>query len=91
LRLLTVIRRFNGGFLNLLDEIMEKQKKKHSLIEAIAGTVIGLLTSFAIQLVIYPLLNIPVTIGQNVIITSVFFVVSICRGYLVRRFFNKIF
>lgn len=67
------------------------QKKKHSLIEAIAGTTIGLITSFLIQLVIYPLLNIPVSIGQNVIITAVFFIASILRGYLVRRLFNKIF
>lgn len=67
------------------------QKKKHSLIEATAGTVIGLITSFAIQLIIYPLLEIPVSIGQNLIITTVFFIASICRGYLVRRLFNKIF
>lgn len=49
-----------------------------------------LLTSFAIQLVIYPLLSIPVTLNQNIIITVVFFVVSFLRGYLIRRFFNKI-
>jgi len=67
------------------------QKKKHSFIEATTGTVIGLLTSFLIQLIIYPVLGIPVSIGQNIIITSVFFVVSILRGYFVRRLFNKIF
>lgn len=70
---------------------MEKQKKKHSLIESIIGTVIGLITSFLIQIIIYPTLNIPVTINQNIIITIVFFVVSIVRGYFVRRLFNKIF
>ena len=70
---------------------MNKQKKKHSFIEAVTGTVIGLLTSFTIQIVIYPILEIPVTIGQNIIITAVFFIASICRGYLVRRLFNKIF
>tara|TARA_R110000851_G_scaffold37046_1_gene95985 strand:+ start:39 stop:248 length:210 start_codon:yes stop_codon:yes gene_type:complete len=68
-----------------------KQKKKHSFIEAIAGTIIGLLTSFIIQLVLYPMLKIPVSISQNIIITSVFFIASIGRGYLVRRLFNKIF
>ena len=67
------------------------QNKKHSLIEAICGTTIGLLTSFFIQLIIYPFLNITVSIGQNIIITTVFFVVSILRGYLIRRLFNKIF
>ncbi len=67
------------------------QKKKHSLIEATTGTLIGLLTSFLIQLVIYPFLDIPVSIGQNIIITAVFFLASILRGYFVRRLFNKIF
>ena len=66
------------------------QSKKHSTIESLTNTIVGLLTSFAIQLVIYPLLNIPVTLNQNIIITVVFFVVSFLRGYLIRRVFNKI-
>ena len=66
------------------------QSKKHSTLESLTNTIVGLLTSFAIQLVIYPLLNIPVTLNQNIIITVVFFVVSFLRGYLIRRFFNKI-
>lgn len=65
------------------------QSKKHSLIESVTQTVVGLVVSFCIQLVIYPLLNIPVTLSQNVIITAVFFVASIGRGYIIRRIFNK--
>ena len=70
---------------------MTKQKRKHSLMEAIFGTAIGLLTSFIIQLFIYPALKIHVSINQNIVITIVFFIASIVRGYLVRRLFNKIF
>ena len=66
------------------------QNKKQSLIESITQTIIGLVTSFLIQIIIYPALNIPVTLSQNIIITFVFFAVSILRGYLVRRYFNKI-
>lgn len=69
---------------------MKNQTKKHSLIESTIQTIIGLLTSIIVQLILYPILNIPVTLKQNLIITIVFFVVSIVRGYLVRRFFNKI-
>ena len=65
------------------------QSKKHSIIESVTNTVIGLVTSFIIQLIIYPLLDIPVSIGQNIIITLVFLIVSIIRGYLIRRLFNK--
>jgi len=66
------------------------QSKKLSIIEAITNTVVGLLTAFGIQLVIYPILNIEVSINQNIIITFVFFIASILRGYVVRRIFNKL-
>lgn len=65
-----------------------KQSKTFSLIEAITNTAVGLLVSFCVQLIIYPLLNIAVTINQNIIITIVFFTVSLIRSYLLRRLFN---
>jgi len=65
------------------------QTKIQSLIESITHTIIGLGTSIVIQLILYPLLSIPVTFGQNIIITSVFFIASIIRGYLIRRIFNQ--
>lgn len=66
-----------------------KQTKKLSFIESVTQTILGLLTSILLQAVLYPFLNIPVSIKQNLIITGAFFVVSIARGYLVRRIFNK--
>lgn len=64
------------------------QSKKNSLVESVTQTIVGFLISLAIQLVIYPVLNIPVTFSQNIIITSVFTIISILRGYLIRRLFN---
>ena len=64
------------------------QSKKRSLTEAVTNTLTGLLVSFAIQLIIYPVMNIPVRIEQNIIITLVFTSASIIRGYVVRRLFN---
>jgi len=66
------------------------QSKNKSIVESLTNTVTGLLTSFLIQIVIYPLLDIPVTVGQNILITLVFFIASFLRGYLIRRFFNKL-
>lgn len=66
------------------------QSKNKSIVESLTNTVTGLLTSFLIQIIIYPLLDIPVTVGQNVLITLVFFIASFLRGYLIRRFFNKL-
>jgi len=65
------------------------QSKKMSILEVTLSTIFGLVTSFIIQLLIYPALNIDVKLNQNIIITFVFFIASILRGYLIRRIFNK--
>jgi len=65
-----------------------KQSKTESIIEAITQTIVGLGISFIIQLILYPFLDIPVTLEQNAIITTVFFIASIIRGYVIRRIFN---
>jgi len=65
------------------------QSKKLSLLESLTQTIVGLLISFLIQIVLYPAMGIPVTFSQNLIITTVFFIVSIIRGYLIRRWFSK--
>ena len=66
------------------------QKRKHSITEAITNTLTGFFISFLIQLVIYPAMSIEVKLTQNILITSVFTVASILRGYVLRRLFNKI-
>ena len=65
-----------------------KQTKQKSFIESVIQTIIGLGTSILIQIILYPIMGIPVTFSQNLIITAVFFAVSIVRGYFVRRIFN---
>lgn len=67
-----------------------KQTKQKSLIESIVQTLIGLGTSIVLQMILYPMMGIPVSFSQNLIITAVFFIVSIVRGYFVRRIFNKL-
>lgn len=65
------------------------QSKKNSAIESFFNVIIGLIISFLIQLIIYPAMQIEVSINQNLIITFVFFVASFLRGYFIRRLFNK--
>lgn len=67
-----------------------KQTKRKSLIESVIQTIIGLGTSILIQIILYPIMGIPVSLKQNLIITLVFFTVSIVRGYFVRRIFDKL-
>lgn len=66
------------------------QKPKHSLIEAITNTATGFIVAFLIQIIIYPILDIPVRFHQNLIITTVFTIVSILRSYIIRRIFNAV-
>lgn len=65
------------------------QTKKHSLLESLTNVIVGLLMSFLTQLIIYPFLDIKVSLNQNIIITAVFFIISFVRGYVIRRIFNK--
>ena len=64
------------------------QSKKHSAIEASTNVIVGLLASFFIQLGMYRVLQIEVSINQNITIALVFFVTSFIRGYTIRRLFN---
>lgn len=65
------------------------QSKKQSLKETVISTIIGLLVSLLTQIIIFPLYGLEVKFTQNVQITIIFTIVSIIRGYSVRRYFNK--
>jgi hypothetical protein len=66
-----------------------KQSKKHSALESATNVIVGLFVSIVAQMILYPVLGIPVSFNQNLIITAVFFVLSFVRGYVIRRIFNK--
>lgn len=66
------------------------QSKKQSILESIVNVVSGLVISFIIQLILYPLLGVPLTLQQNFIASAVFLIFSMIRSYVVRRIFNNI-
>lgn len=66
------------------------QTKKKSALEAATNVISGLLISFIIQVIIYPVLNIPVTYTEMGLITIIFFVASFVRSYVIRRIFTKL-
>lgn len=66
------------------------QPKWHSFLEAWASTAIGFIISWITTILVMPLFGMPnVTAGKSFIITSIFTVASILRGYFVRRWFNQ--
>lgn len=64
------------------------QTRLSSVIESITNLAAGMAVSIVIQLVVYPIMDIPVTFKQNIIITLVFTVASLFRSYIIRRIFN---
>ena len=65
------------------------QSKLDSFIEAVINTFIGFVIAFISQLIIFPIVSVDVTLGQNFILTILFTLVSIIRTYIIRRYFNK--
>ena len=65
------------------------QKRRHSFLEACLSTAIGFGISFLMNIFIMSaVFGIKIDVPTNVLVTSIFTVVSIARGYGVRRLFN---
>lgn len=65
------------------------QTRRSSFIEAAINTVIGYIISLAVQLVTYPAFGHTFTLTQNLGLGVIFAVVSLVRGYVIRRWFNQ--
>lgn len=66
------------------------QTRLSSLAETCASIAIGFLVSLGINAVVMPAYGHHVTFTDNLGMTGIFTVASIARGYLVRRWFNRI-
>lgn len=65
------------------------QSKKNSFIESLTNTAVGFLTTMAFSPLFYWMCDVKVHYGQMTALTFLFTILSIARGYIVRRFFNK--
>jgi membrane protein implicated in regulation of membrane protease activity len=68
---------------------MGEQTKKNSIIESITNTLIGIITTFIFSPIIYGMVGITYTFSQLGMATILFTILSIARGYIIRRWFNK--
>ncbi len=66
------------------------QTRLQSFIESLLNVAIGYVVALASQILIFPLFGIYISLSENMLIGAFFTVISIVRGYLVRRLFNKI-
>lgn len=66
------------------------QTRLESLLEAGVNTAIGFFVAlWTWQFIVAPLMGYAVTLADNLLITGIFTVVSVARGYVLRRFFNS--
>jgi len=64
------------------------QPKKWSVFESITNVAVGYTLALVGQVIIYPIMHIPVTFKQNLLIGTFFLTIGMIRSYLLRRFFN---
>lgn len=64
------------------------QLRSHSVAETIASTAVGFVLSYLLGLVLYPALGLEVSHSNNFLIVSAFTLLSLLRGYTIRRAFN---
>ena len=69
---------------------MIMQSKTYSFYESIANTAIGFAVNYVANLAILPLFGLHLSHSSQLLMTSIFTVISVLRGYVVRRLFNKI-
>ncbi len=65
-----------------------RQHHIDSLMETVCGTAVGFVVSLVTWQVVAAAFRIPMPLGNNLIITGIFTVVSLVRQYLIRRAFN---
>lgn len=65
------------------------QSRLASLVEAISNIIIGYMVALASQIVVFPLVGVQASLGQNLQIGLYFTAISLCRSYLLRRYFNR--
>ena len=67
-----------------------KQSRVMSTIEAIANVVVGHVLAIATQIVVFPWFGIETGLAEHLSIGLAFVVVSLVRGYVLRRLFERL-
>jgi hypothetical protein len=65
-----------------------RQSRLMSLVEAMANVAVGLVVALATQIVVFPILGLQASLGQNLKLALMFTGVSIVRGYALLRLFR---
>jgi hypothetical protein len=69
---------------------MQQNKQTHvaSFVEITLSTAVGFVISLVTQILVFPLFGLQVSMGTNLSLTMVFTVISVIRGFVMRRVFE---
>jgi hypothetical protein len=59
-----------------------------SFVEAVTNIVVGYVLAVVMQIIVFPLFGLYVSLGENLLLGLAFTVVSLARSYTLRRVFN---
>ena len=65
------------------------QSKRESMIETLTNVGIGWFISFIANMLVLPLFGYNINLTDGLLISIIFTIISIVRGYVVRRWFNS--
>ena len=65
------------------------QTKKQSFIESLTSVFVGWLIGVILNMLVLPIFDYNITVIDSLLVSLIFTVVSVIRGYLIRRFFSS--
>lgn len=65
------------------------QSRKASALEALANVALGYVFAILTQMLVFPVFDLKVTLGENLSIGLAFVGVSLLRSYVLRRLFER--
>ena len=66
------------------------QSRRMSLVEAVANVVVGYLLALATQIVVFPLFGVHISMADDFAIGGIFALISLLRGFMLRRIFERL-
>jgi hypothetical protein len=68
----------------------QSQSRLMSFAESAANVAVGFLITLIAQIAVYPVVGLTTSLAQNLAIAGTFTVISVLRGYMMRRFFEQV-
>lgn len=66
------------------------QSRLMSLVESLANILVGYAVAVLTQIVVFPHFGLTTSLTDNLLLGSIFTVVSLARSYVLRRMFNTL-